>query len=95
MNTEELNTHKKKLQNRLYSMMIEIIFIFGIPAILAVFLGGKIDATLDSGRQWTIVALVVAFIVSWIFLVVRVLKIGKDLKEIDRQIKENKNEVVE
>lgn len=95
MNKEELKIKKNKLHNRLYMMMIEIIFIFGVPALIAVFVGGKIDTSLSSGRQWTIIALVIAFVLSWVFLIMRVKKIGKDIKEVENQLKDEVKEISE
>lgn len=90
MEKEQLKARKNKLQNKLYHMMIEIIFIFGGPAAIAFFVGRKIDAAQASGRLWTLVLLGTAFIISWIILISRVRKIGKELKELEQQIKADK-----
>jgi len=67
-------------------MMIEIIFIFGIPAVLGFFLGQFLDTTFGTGRTWSIIVLLCAFVISWIYLIVRVRKIGAEIKAVEKEL---------
>jgi uncharacterized membrane protein (DUF485 family) len=88
--SDELNNLVKKRDNhvhRLFYMMLEFFVIFGVPALIAFFLGDHLDNYFDSGRLWKIVLLAIAFVISWIIVVIRVRKITKELKALDEKIK--------
>ncbi len=87
MDKDSLEVKKKRLHNKLYMMMIEIIFIFGIPAVVGFFLGKFLDTTFGTGRTWSIIVLLFAFIISWIYLIARVRKIGKEIKMVEKELK--------
>ncbi|MEX0935244.1 MAG: hypothetical protein WDZ70_02880 [Candidatus Paceibacterota bacterium] len=82
----ELKGEYARLQTRAFSIMIEVIFIFGIPALLAVWIGGM----LSEGNTATYILLVVAFILSWVILSFRIRKVNADLKEMRAKLDENK-----
>ncbi|MEX2405154.1 MAG: hypothetical protein WD579_00965 [Candidatus Paceibacterota bacterium] len=82
----ELKGEYARLQTRAFSIMIEVIFIFGIPALLAVWIGGM----LSEGNTATYILLVVAFILSWVILSFRIKKVNADLKEMRTKLDENK-----
>jgi len=57
------------------------IFIFGIPAFLAVALGQMLDARLSTGRLWFFVFLGVAFVLSWAIVFYRNKRVTKIYRE--------------
>lgn len=73
----------KELRSKAFVMAIEIIFIFGIPALVAFFGGGWLDERFDTGETLRLVALALAFIFSWVIVIVRALNINKAFKEVE------------
>jgi uncharacterized membrane protein (DUF485 family) len=67
--------------NRLFYMMLELIFIFGLPAALAFWAGNSLDASFESGRVWLFSFLGLAFVLSWVIVIIRVRSVGKKLRE--------------
>lgn len=92
MDKKELTSKKKALQNKLYLVMVEIIFIFGVPALVAKFLGQYIDGRSETGKLWTLIFLAIAFVVSWVVLVRRVRVIGNEIKEVENELREKKSD---
>jgi len=64
------------------------IFIFGIPAFSALFLGKALDSRFDSGSTWKIILLVSAFFISWIIVFYRNKRLTKIYREF-RQTQKN------
>lgn len=92
---DELVVRHRNLQNKLYMMLIEILGIFGIPAVLAFFIGRSVDTQMDTtGHTATIVLLVIAFVTSWIILIRRVRTISKELKNVEQELKERNSQKV-
>ncbi len=66
------------------------IFIFGIPAFSALFLGKALDSRFDSGSTWKIILLVSAFVLSWIIVFYRNKKVTRMYREF-RETQKNLN----
>lgn len=79
---KKLEAEREKYITRIFWILIEIAFIFGIPAAIAVIL-----IKLWGGNT-IYVALPTAFILSWVILVIHFRKVSKRLKELDKKIKE-------
>ncbi|MCB9805552.1 hypothetical protein H6775_00150 [Candidatus Nomurabacteria bacterium] len=81
---KKLESEREKHVTRIFWILIEIAFIFGIPAAVAVvlvkFLGG----------HTLYIALPIAFILSWVILILHYRKMSQRLKDLDRKIKELK-----
>ncbi len=88
MNIEELKQKRERLINGFFILILEIAFIFGIPAIIAVLLGKHLDTT--GSKKYTAICLAFAFILSWIIVVFLYRKKTKELAETEELIKNKK-----
>ena len=86
---EELKEKRSQQQHKIYLIAIEIIFIFGIPAVVAVFVANWINESFSIDRTLAlIVLLLLAFVSSWVILFARLKKVNKELTVINKQIRE-------
>jgi len=84
---------RDKIITGFFWLALKIAFIFGIPAFIGAYLGRKIDKANESGFTFTVIFLVVAFIVSWVFVYFEYKKISKKTKEIEDKIKVLREEI--
>ena len=82
-----LKADRERLRTRAFWLMAEFAFIFLVPAFIALFLGEWLDKTLSSPVVLYIL-LGLAFIGSWVIVLVRVRKLDKKLQELDQVIKD-------
>ncbi len=87
MNLKQLEQKRDAFTTRIFWLMFEMVFIFGIPAVAAIFIGKKIN-NLENTINWIIVFLFVAFFLSWLIVGIRYQKVTAQMKELDLQIKE-------
>lgn len=85
-----LKEERDRQINRIFYFMLELLFIFGAPALLAVVFGKKLDAGAGSFPKFLTSFLVGAFVLSWILVVFRYRFIVGRLRETERQIEEIK-----
>lgn len=91
---DNLKERREEFRTRIFVMMIEILYIFGLPAILSFVVGRKLDTYYSSGKKITLILLAFAFILSWVMVVIKYQKLKKTLKDLDdkeRQIKTGQN----
>lgn len=89
---KELKSKRESFRTRLFLMMLEIAFIFAVPALIAVLLGRKLESMSGSNAKFTIIFLIITFVFSWIVVVIRFRKANKALKEINAEIKNTENQ---
>lgn len=89
---EDLMKKRDSFRTRIYMLMIEVIFIFGIPAAIGLLAGKKLDAHHSTGNTITLSILACTFILSWIVVVVKYRKASRELKKINEQIAESKKQ---
>ena len=95
MDLDELKKEKEKFTTRVFWLGLQVAFIFGIPAALGAILGTHLDKIYSTGKKITSVILFFTFIFSWIITIQRYQRINKEIKNIDRQIKEKKEKALE
>lgn len=92
--TPEQKEARKKLysyQTRTFYFMFELIFIFGLPAAGAVFLGNWLGNQFDAGRIFLYVFLGIAFILSWIVVILRARRITRELNALRDELNKTHN----
>ena len=89
-NLDNLKIKSENLRHKAFMQMIYIAFIFAIPAGIAFFVGNYFDNLHDSGRQFKLIALPIAFVLSWVITIFQYRRIDKEFKEVERKIKEEK-----
>lgn len=73
--------------HKLFLLMPEFLFVFAVPALVAVSLGKNLDA--GTGRTWTITLSIVAFVFSWAVAILRIRSVLARLKKYEDEIKES------
>lgn len=82
-------------RTKAFRVALELIAVFGIPAVIALFAGQRLDAVYSDGKTITIVLLAAAFISSWIITIVRVRSLSNDFDDTEGEIEEKKEEIHE
>ena len=90
MSLPELISRRSAFQHRAFRLVLEVAVIFGIPALLAFFLGRYIDNAAGTDTKWILVCLAVSFIFSWVIMIIQYRKIDRELKLLDKLIKEKR-----
>lgn len=85
----DLKNTRESIRTKTFVLMLEMVVIFGLPAILAVVIGKQIDLYYNSGKVGTFIALGCAFLFSWFLVIRKYQKINRELKEINRKIKDS------
>ena len=71
--------------------MLEMVFVFAIPAVGAIFLGRKMSA-INPNWNWSAIFLAVAFVLSWVVVIMQYQKQSKLLNDLTQKIKEARAE---
>lgn len=90
MDLKELEAKKEKEVTGFFWLGLQIAFIFGVPAILAVLLGKRM-ASFTGKDNIVFICLVFSFVFSWILVAFLYKKKSKRLSEIEEKIKQIKN----
>ncbi len=81
---------REKYRQKAFFMMLEVGLILAIPAFAALFLGKYLDRNSDGANTYKIILLSISFVLSWVIIIGKYLKLDKKVKEIDRKIRELK-----
>jgi uncharacterized BrkB/YihY/UPF0761 family membrane protein len=89
MDLKDLENQRDKEITGFFWLGLQIAFIFGIPAFLAVLIGKKIASQTNSNTALTL-CLIFSFFLSWIFVIFLYKKKSKKIQIIEKQIKKIK-----
>ena len=78
-----LNEAREKYITKTFWLSFQVIFIFGIPAIIGTIIGMKIDSRYNTHRLFTVLILLGTFIFSWIIIAIQYRHLNKELKKIN------------
>lgn len=67
----ELKKKRDAQVHRIFYLMFEFVFIFGIPGFLGLYLGKVLDAKYDTGRLVTFGLIALAFVLGWALALLR------------------------
>ncbi len=84
----ELLVLRESYRHKAFMMMFEILVIFGLPAVIGFFLGSYIRELYSLGKWVQVVVLLPMLAISWVVLIVRYRSLDKELKDVNRKIKE-------
>ncbi len=88
---KELEAKRDRLTTRSFYIALETLFIFGVPALVAVYTGKWFVERFSMG-EWIIYTLLAGtFIVSWVILIARVRKASQAIKRIQKEIQDLEN----
>lgn len=82
MDTEAQREH---LMSKSFKMMFLILVIFGVPALLAYFVGNWADKTFDMRPIGSVLALLASAVVSWTILIRIYIKLDREFKELRKR----------
>ncbi len=85
MDIKELQNLRDKHTTSFFWLGLEIALVFLVPALLAVYLGKKLD-TATGASFWSILFLAITFALSWVWVGFKYNKKSKILKDIESQI---------
>lgn len=71
----------QKLTDKFFWESFYGIFIFGIPAFSALYLGKMLDVRYNSGYTWKLILLLSAFLFSWVMVFYRNRRLTKMYRE--------------
>jgi predicted permease len=90
MEIEKLIEKRDREITGFFWLGLQIAFIFGIPAFLALFINKKITA--NTGNNYMVISLIGTFILSWIIVIFIYQKKSKRLKALENEIKRLRKE---
>lgn len=85
MNLKELEQKRDAFTTRIFWLMFEMIFIFGIPAVIAVYLAKQFSSKTE--MNLSAIFLFVSFVLSWFIVGMKYKKQTKILNDLNEQIK--------
>ncbi|MFB6182253.1 MAG: hypothetical protein ABEJ24_05160 [Candidatus Magasanikbacteria bacterium] len=91
MDKSEIEEKRQELSHRVFIHMLEILAIFGIPAVGAYFAGSWLDRTYDIYPYGSIISGAVALIISWSITIRIYKKIKRRYSELEEKQKEVEN----
>ncbi len=71
-------------RHKAFILMLETLFIIGIPAALAAIGGTALDKKYNTGHSITIALLVLAFIISWAVIILKYKNFNKKLNKSEQ-----------
>ncbi len=74
-------------------MMLEIAVIFAVPAFGALALGRYLDRVFGAEQFWLFICLGAAFILSWAVVIIRYLKLDKQIRDNQEQLAHNRKQI--
>jgi len=71
---------------RMATLALSVAAVFAVPAIIGALIGQAIDKRGGGGERWTIALLIVAFLISWILVIVAYKRSERILKDKNGRI---------
>jgi len=83
---------REQYRTKMFWLLLEVAFIFGIPAVIALFLYKFLRAD-GSSVILSLIPFIFALIISWIITLQRIKKVGGGLHALEERIKEKRNDI--
>jgi len=87
---KKANNMREGYRHRAFILMLELAAIIAIPAFAALIIGKKIDARMEDNLKYTLPLLALAFILSWVIIIMKYIKFNKHIRKVDDKIQEEK-----
>ncbi len=85
-NNIDLKNSLELARKKFYVLAFEIFLIFGLPAGAAFFLGKYLIESHGFGKLAQVLALVVAFVLSWVIFIFKFREISKEIADLKNKI---------
>lgn len=76
---------KQELWHKTFLMMFKILVVFGLPAVIAYFLGGWLDQKFSIEPYGTVGVLAAAFIFSWAIVLKMYFNLSEEYKQLEQE----------
>lgn len=83
MDKEEFKAKQEEFRQKVFILMFQLLFIFGLPIIPAFLLGNYLDKIWGTNPKGLLASLAVAFIFSWTLVLIKYRQASRDLKELN------------
>jgi len=86
---DKLNQLKKRrdfYQQQAFYTMFKILFIFGIPAAIAFFVGSYFDEKYGRQHLFVLISLAISFVLSWVVMFFVYRDLNKKMKQVEEDI---------
>ncbi|MBT3419159.1 MAG: AtpZ/AtpI family protein [Candidatus Magasanikbacteria bacterium] len=81
----DIEERRQALTQKTFRLMLRVLFIFGIPAFIAYFLGDWVDTNYDVGSNGTLICLIVAFLLSWTLVIRMHMRLRREFQALDKE----------
>lgn len=81
----DIENRRQKLMDKMWMLMIQIGFIFGVPAGIGFFVGKYIDSTYQVRPMGTVGVLGLTFVLSWVITIKLYSKMNRELRDLDEE----------
>ncbi|PSO46970.1 MAG: hypothetical protein BRC24_00300 [Parcubacteria group bacterium SW_4_46_8] len=89
---QDLKEQHKQFRTKTFRFILELIVIFGGPALAALFAGRYLDGVYGTGRTITIILLIFTFILSWVITIWRTRQIEREFDKTEKKLRQTKKE---
>jgi len=89
-NLEYLVGVRKEYHSKAFRFFAQSAVIFGAPAFLAYVFGTNLDRAHNTGKRYVLIFLGIAFVLSWVIVIVLSRKLDRGLRGIEARIQEVK-----
>lgn len=89
--SHEIEELREQYRAKVFRMMLYVGVIFGGPAIVAFWVGGRLDVHFATGGDtYRLIALAVTFVLSWVWVFRLYAQLNREAKEVERKVREIK-----
>jgi len=89
---KKAETEREKYRSKAFRLMLELAVVIALPAFLALWQGKKLDKAHDSGLTYTLIFLGIAFVLSWTIIIIKYIKMDREIKNIENKIKQEQEQ---
>ncbi|MEZ4156733.1 MAG: AtpZ/AtpI family protein [Candidatus Paceibacterota bacterium] len=89
----ELKRKRDAQVHRIFYLMFEFVFIFGIPGFLGLYLGKLLDERFSTGRILTLSLIALAFVLSWAMIILRYKRVMAGVRATETRIEDIKKKL--
>ena len=87
--SKALKDKRNDVSQKAFSMMFRVLVYLLVPALIGVFIGKRLDANVGTDKQWSLICLGLAFILSWTLIIIDYKRLHKEITELEREEREH------
>jgi uncharacterized membrane protein (DUF485 family) len=90
---EKLILKRKQYMHSMYISLFQIILVLLVPSVLAAYLGNYLKSSFETGSLFTLLLVIIAISLSWVYIYRIYKKTDKEMCELDKSIREIKKQI--